>query len=98
MSKEAIPGRVTVALLVALAGCTPPTDGQKRPNSQQPGLSDISDCRAQARRQAEQYYPHRTSPRGAPLADYATNDADRFPAELSLFRQCMQGKGYEVSS
>ena len=98
MSQDAIPGRVTVALLLALAGCTPPTDSPVRPNSQQPGLSDISDCRTQARRQAEQLYPHRTSPRGAPLADYATNDADRFPAELSLFRQCMQGKGYEVSS
>ena len=98
MSKDAIPGRFTVALLLALAGCTPPIDSQNRRDSPQPGLSDIADCRAQARRLAEQRYPHRTSPRGAPLADYVSDDADRFPAELSLFRLCMQGKGYAVSS
>jgi hypothetical protein len=89
--------RLALAALLALGGCSTPTVDELRQNRQQPSLSDTSDCRAQAQRQAEQRYPRRTSPRGAPLADYANNEMDRFPAELSLFKLCMRSKGYSVS-
>jgi hypothetical protein len=86
-----------LAALLALGGCSTPTADELRQNRQQPSLSDTSDCRAQAQRQAEQRYPSRTSPRGAPLADYASNEMDRFPAEISLFKLCMRAKGYALS-
>jgi len=64
------------------------------------GLSESSDCRAQARRQAEQRYPRAaTAPPlrpGARMAASASNDADRFPAENALFAQCMRHKGFEL--
>jgi hypothetical protein len=88
---------LALALLLALGGCGTPTADELRHNRQQPSLSDTSDCRAQAQRQAEQRYPRRTNSRGAPLADYASNEMDRFPAELSLFKLCMRSKGYSVS-
>jgi hypothetical protein len=90
-------GRLALALLLALVACSTPTADELRQNRQQPSLSDTSDCRAQAQRQAEQQYPRRTNSRGAPLADYASNEIDRFPTELSLFKLCMRSKGYSVS-
>ena len=64
------------------------------------GLSESSDCRAQARRQAEQRYPRAaTAPPlrpGARMAASASNDADRFPAENAFFAQCMQHKGFAL--
>jgi hypothetical protein len=64
------------------------------------GLSESSDCRAQARREAEQRYPRAaTAPPlrpGARMAASASNDADRFPAENALYAQCMRHKGFEL--
>ncbi|HZB55247.1 MAG TPA: hypothetical protein VE527_16555 [Reyranella sp.] len=64
------------------------------------GLSESSDCRTQARRQAEQRYPRpATAPPlrpGARMAASASNDAGRFPAENALYAQCMRHKGFEL--
>jgi hypothetical protein len=64
------------------------------------GLSESSDCRAQARRQAEQRYPRAaTAPPlrpGARMAASASTDADRFPAENAFYAQCMRHKGFEL--
>lgn len=64
------------------------------------GLSETSDCRTQARRQAEQRYPRAaTAPPlrpGARMAASVSNDGDRFPAENALYAQCMRHKGFEL--
>jgi hypothetical protein len=64
------------------------------------GLSESSDCRAQAQRQTELRYP-RSAPApplrpGARMAASAPNDADRFPAENAFYAQCMRHKGFEL--
>jgi len=77
-----------------------PVRWESRDGQGSAGLSESSDCRAQARRQAELRYP-RSAPApplrpGARMAASASNDADRFPAENALFAQCMRHKGFEL--
>jgi hypothetical protein len=77
-----------------------PVRWESRDGRGPPGLSDSSDCRAQARRQAELRYPH--SAPAAPLrpgvrmATGVPNDADRFPAETAFYADCMRRKGFEL--
>jgi hypothetical protein len=63
-----------------------------------PSLSESSDCRTQAVRQAEQRYPRSAS--GLPLragvrmATGLPDNADRFPAENAFYADCMHQKGF----
>lgn len=84
----------------ASAGGWQPVRWESRDGQGPAGLSDSSDCRAQARRQAELRYP-RADPApplkpGVRMATSAPNDADRFPAENAFYAQCMRHKGFEL--
>ncbi len=59
------------------------------------GIGDISDCRLDARRQAELRYPP-APPSGLPQGSTLGDDSGRrFELELSLFDQCMRRKGFQ---
>ena len=58
-------------------------------------VSDVSDCRINARREAQNRYPP-TAPPGLPGGSSMGDDtARRFEFEFSLFDQCMRRKGYQ---
>ncbi len=59
------------------------------------GVGEMSDCRLDARRQAELRYPP-TPPAGVPQGSSLGDESGpRFQLELSLFNQCMRRKGFE---
>ena len=99
-AQEAVMSRLLPLLLsLALAACTPGTSPSwvSQVDGGTPGMSDTSDCRAEARRQAELRYPPRPLPRppgGGPEPFYRQEDSDRFPAENRFFEMCMHRKGF----
>jgi len=96
---------VVCLLLLPAASCAgaqgwQPVRWESRDGSGPPSLSDASDCRAQARRQAELRYPHSAPAAplhpGVRLATGVPSDADRFPAETAFYADCMRHKGFEL--
>jgi hypothetical protein len=89
---------VPLALLAALlAACTAgsPAAWQNPTDRSGPSMSDTSDCRAQARRQAELRYPDEPiAPRTTRDPLYRQQNPDRFPSEVRLFELCMERKGF----
>lgn len=92
-------------LLLPAASCASPPGWQparweSRDGQGPASLSDSSDCRAQAQRQAELRYPRpATAPPlrpGTRMAASAPDNADRFPAENAFYAQCMRHKGFEL--
>jgi len=60
--------------------------------------SDTATCRAAAQQQASRFYPHTSgnpgmSGAGMISAQQAAN-TDRNSAEIEIFNDCMQGRGY----
>jgi hypothetical protein len=82
----------TVCLFLTASGaCVSPLFAQtwQNPdNGSAAGRTEISDCRSQARRDAERQYPVRSFQGTLP------DDSLRFQAETSLFDQCMHRKGF----
>ncbi len=86
-------------IVVSLAACTPGSSPAwvNDADGSPPGIGDTSDCRAEAKRQADLRYPSQPGPRnpaspGEPV--YKQEDPDRFPAEIRFFERCMQRKGF----
>src|SRR6266540_2413919 len=94
---------LAAALLVACVGAPPggePVRWQGTRDHARPTLADSTDCRAQARRQAEMRFPDRVLdvPAGPGTRTSVTlpSDGDRFAAENRLYAQCMGQKGFEL--
>ena len=85
-------------LLVAAAGCAEAPPVQWRgPSGQGPPLGETSDCRVQARRQAELRYPASASAGRRPPLSAATPDAfDRSASEAALYNRCLEQRGYRL--
>ena len=86
-------GCLLLAVLLSGDGATAqtwrnPADGSAA------NVADISDCRIEARREAQLRYPP-TPPPGLPGGSSTGDDTSRrFELESSLFDQCMRRKGY----
>jgi hypothetical protein len=99
---------LALALLAAaaLAACTgaPPAGQPFRWQSGSghatPTLADSSDCRFQARRQAEMRFPDRVldvpSGPGKRTSVTLPSDGDRLAADIRFYAQCMRHKGFEL--
>lgn len=64
-------------------------------NGSAPSASDVSECRIEGRRQAEQMYPMRPPP-GLPQGTMSDDSDRRNGVERNVFNQCMRRKGYEL--
>ena len=77
-----------------LAACTgqSPAEQWARPDGAPPSATDTSNCRQEARRQANILYPAQpaSEARGLPR----TTDQRNFPAEVRFYEQCMTRLGY----
>jgi len=62
-----------------------------------PSFSDVSDCRAQASRQADLEYPDRILSTSHPSGEVRYKNPDWSPAEDWFFKLCMQSKGYTLA-
>ncbi len=86
--------RLVPFVLVALAACSsqPQAQGWEKPDHTPAGVSDISYCRQESRRQANTLYPPQptSSIRDAP----PMTDNRNFRAEMSFYDQCMARLGY----
>ena len=84
----------TLLIAAALGACTPgaPPPWINDADGSTPSMSDVSDCRAESKRQAELRYPSQPMPRTSSPGDpvYKQQDPDRFPAEIRFFELCMQ--------
>ena len=94
---------VVLAMLlpVPTASCAgTPVRWESRYDRAAPSLADSTDCRAQARRQAEIRYPPPVGGvppgRGTRTSVATPVDADRFAAENWFYAQCMRQKGFEL--
>lgn len=84
--------------LAACSGAAPGTTWKKAGADDATISSDTALCRASAQQQAVRLYPHAASNpamtgAGMIAAQQAAN-TDRTSAELQIFNDCMQGKGY----
>ncbi len=59
-----------------------------------PSVSDTSECRVNARQQAEALFPVAPPPR-VPQGSETYGEGRRYKTELSLYDQCMRQKGFE---
>lgn len=92
---------IKFALLLGLAACgggAPDTTWKKAGATDATIASDTALCRASAQQQASRLYPHSSgnpamSGAGMIAAQQQAN-TDRTSAELEMFNDCMQGKGY----
>lgn len=92
---------IVVALWFGLAACggaAPGTTWKKAGADDATIASDTATCRAAAQQQAARFYPHSSgnpgmSGAGMISAQQAAN-TDRNSAEIEIFNDCMQGKGY----
>jgi hypothetical protein len=84
-------------VLTIAAGCSEAESvrWQSRDDGSPPTLSDSSDCRAQARRQAEMRFPA-TQGLGRRVEVVLPGEADRFAAENRLYVECMRQKGFDL--
>ena len=84
--------------LLVLAACSsqPPAEPWQRPDGTPTTATDTSNCRQEARRQANILYP------GAPPDDAVgrprITDPGNFPAEVRFYEQCMTRLGYVRAS
>jgi len=69
-----------------------PLGGGDGRSGSQPRFGDTQDCRAEAQRQAEARYPPQRI--GRPGRETTIQNRDLFPAETSLFQDCMRRKGF----
>ena len=94
---------VAASALAACAGALPagqPLHWRSASGPATPTLADSSDCRFQARRQAETRFPDRvldvpTRPGGRTSVTLPA-DGDRLAAEIRFYTQCMRQKGFEL--
>ncbi len=92
---------IALALSLGLAACggaAPGTSWKKAGADDATIASDTALCRASAQQQASRLYPHTAgspamSGAGMIAAQQAAN-TDRTSAELQMFNDCMQDKGY----
>ena len=92
---------IAVALSVGLAACggaAPATTWKKAGADDATIASDTATCRAAAQQQAARFYPQSggnpaMTGAGMIAAQQAAN-TDRNSAEIEIFNDCMQGKGY----
>jgi len=93
--------RIAFALSLGLAACggaAPGTTWKKAGVTDATIAGDTESCRASAQQQASRLYPHSSgnpamSGAGMIAAQQQAN-TDRTGAELEMFNDCMQGKGY----
>jgi hypothetical protein len=80
-------------LVLTLTGCAgrQSEHWERQDDRSPPGMSETSDCRFQARRQAEIQYPDRPREQAGRFPGY---DDRRFPAELAFYEECMRRKGF----
>jgi hypothetical protein len=90
--------RLLMPILILASGCTsPPVQWQGTSGQGAPTLAETSDCRFQARRQAEQLYPYdRSGSRRPPSPAVATAGSDRNASEAASYHQCLEQKGYRL--
>ncbi len=87
---------VLVALLAFTASAAQAQTWRNQTDGSAPSASDVSDCRIEGRRQAEQMYPIRPPP-GLPQGTTSYDDGGRrSQVENSVFEKCMRRKGYEL--
>ncbi|HZQ00262.1 MAG TPA: hypothetical protein VFB13_12030 [Reyranella sp.] len=89
---------ISVCAAFGLIACGTPPAGWERPEDNSASrVSDISQCRSEARRLALFRYPDQViqSNNGA---THSVSDPNRFAAELALFDQCMTRLGYRRTS
>jgi hypothetical protein len=84
--------------LAACGGAAPGTTWKKAGVDDATIASDTASCRASAQQQASRFYPHTAgnpamSGAGMIAAQQQAN-TDRNSAELEIFNDCMQGRGY----
>ena len=92
---------ITLTLLAGLAACSGPAPAptwKKAGATDSTIASDTALCRASAQQQAARLYPYSSSNptlggAGMVAAQQQAN-TDRTSAELEMFNDCMQGKGY----
>jgi hypothetical protein len=94
---------LAAAALAACTGALPagqPFRWQSGSDHATPTLADSSDCRFQARRQAEMRFPARVldvpSGPGKRTSVTLPSDGDRLAAEIRFYAQCMRQKGFEL--
>ena len=87
--------------LAALAACAPaaaPPAWQKAGATDQVVAADTAQCRALAQQQASRLYPYGMSPPAlggaGSIAAQQQSNIDRDAAQLQIFNECMEGKGY----
>lgn len=88
-------GLCAATVVLALAGACGGASAERweRPEDHAPaGVTETSDCRVDARRQAEARYPQQPIEQIGRLPNY--DDDRRFPAEMTFYRDCMRRKGY----
>ncbi|MBI2735146.1 MAG: hypothetical protein HYX38_01105 [Rhodospirillales bacterium] len=84
--------------LAACGGAAPGTTWKKAGADDATIASDTALCRASAQQQASRLYPHTASnpamSGAGMIAAQQQANTDRTSAELEMFNDCMQGKGY----
>jgi hypothetical protein len=78
------------ALVAACAG--QPAEPWAKPDHTPPTAAETSYCHQEARRQAASLYPDQ--PPNGSVGMPAVSDQRRFPAEVSLYEQCMTRSGF----
>jgi hypothetical protein len=76
-------------VLLGLLGCLQTDPWVRRDDQSTPTIADTSDCHMEARRLATAQYPRQVN-----RFMYGTEDERRFPAEISIFEQCMRRTGF----
>jgi hypothetical protein len=95
---------VVLALLPQGIACCSgvPASWETRDGHSPAGVSEVYDCRFQARRQAEARYPRGSMERypgpGTRASRPPLYDLDRFASENQFFELCMQQKGFRRAS
>ncbi len=85
----------TLFALVVLGGPLQAQTWRNQTDGSAPNVGDVSDCRLEGRRQAEQMYPILPPP-GLPQGATTYGDSERrSQMENSVFERCMRSKGFE---
>jgi len=88
---------VPLALLLLLSNAcamAPPSAWEKLEDHGAPSFRDTSDCRVEAKRQADLQYPERFRSTNAASGEVRYIDPNWFFAEDWFFKLCMRRKGY----
>lgn len=108
MNRTVVPPALALLVALAVTACTlasPAPDGGvrwvSRKDGSPPDVADSSDCRAQARRQADLRFLPREMQVQLPSgqrssATLPSDDPDRMPSEKRFYAQCMRQKGFQL--